>query len=377
MDFFESHLEYGKSLLHPRDQLSMNRERNAPLFLSTQRNLVLDLAKRLVSYRSNLNAPKEVRITQYDERLTEHIKHHGGWTDQAKLHWQKQGRDLKPAEKRLENLRKSGFLTKKLETTPKFDTALTQFKEKLKDRHQKRIQFFRETAKQRAIGQFNNLSKEQQKIVTTLGAFRQMTPAQAKKMGACNHDLGNLQKSGVIEKHHLMVEQKRLELFTLTDRNGRQASGKDLAKHGAGLSKPATGVHRDQSKLLHDVSVIDAIEDARGRFEKKGFRHVATLSEHQMYQTKSASNSDTGAKYADAYLTFKSPGGDDYVVAVEFGNYRPSYMKEKMSGIEADEALVYTHDESRAQEYSAVLAEIPHLKSEVHVIPTPFQEVDR
>lgn len=375
MDLFDSSRDFTEIFLKSRDPFA-NRERNTPTFIP-QKELILQLTRKLLTDRPISNNSKENSLSQYDERLVDHLKKNGGWNHQSKIMWQKQGFDLKTASNRLQNLQKSGLMSGDFETTPKFDLAFKEYKEKGKERQIRRVHFFRQLRKQSSLCLFQSLAPSQQKVIEILGSFRQTTPKQANMLGASPLDLKSLQEKGIVDLHNILCDQRPMQLYSLTKNNGRNPSGKDLAHYGAGIYKPATGIQRDHSKILHDVSVIDAVREAKGIFTSRGYQHLATFSEHQMYQTKTSANTDMNHRYADAYLTVKSPGGDDETVAIEFGNYAPSYLKEKMAGIDADHRMVFTHDANRAEEYRQILADLPGSEIEVHVIPTPHMEVER
>ncbi|MBI2601886.1 MAG: hypothetical protein HYW48_02420 [Deltaproteobacteria bacterium] len=324
MDLFDSHRDLLGTFPHDKDGIP-RRECNAPPHFC-QREIVLKVARRLVQNRSPQTDKKSIHLTQFDERLVEHMQKNRGWDHGSQLLWTRRGFEIQAAKKRVQSLKAGGFLDRNFSPTEKFASELQILKEKRKNHAERRFHYFRE-ARDRETREFFQ---------------RSSTP-----------------------------------LYSLTKRNGRSFSGKDLARVGVGIEKPVTGIQRDHSKILHDVSVIDAVRHAQTRFVKRGYQTVAVLSEHQMYQTKTSPNSDTNHRYADAYLIMKSPRGDEETVAVEFGNYAPSYMKEKMQGIDADHRVIYTHDSNRAEEYQNVLEDIPGPPVEVCVIPTLHMEVER
>lgn len=375
MDLFDSNRDFLGVLLKADNRIR-TRERNAP-HLSFQRDTVIKLARHFIQIRNKKNDRETLSVTSYDERLVDHIKKNQGWDHGSQILWQRRGFDLQTAKSRVQTLQNDGFLGRDFTASPKIETELHLLKERQKARIERRIHYFREIRKQQAQEFFQKSSPGQRNFITNLGTFRQMTPAQAGSFGVSKTEVRTLQEKGIIDIHHVICEQRPLLLYSLTKSNGRNVSGKDLARDGAGIEKPVTGIQRDHSKILHDVSVNDAVRYAKQHFEKRGYTSFALISEHQMYQTKTSANSDIDHRYADAYLVMKSPGGDEETVAVEFGNYAPSYMKEKMQGIDADHRLIYTHDANRAEEYRNVMADISGPPVEVFVIPTPHMEVER
>ena len=375
MDLFESHRDFLEVTFKTRDR-PPDRERNAPSLSFPQREIVLKLAHQILQNRNQNSQQHEVKLTKYDERLVEHIKKNG-WKKQSHVLWEKTGFELRAANERLSTLTKSGFLSQDFRPTQKFDSELKLLKEKFKDRAIRRMAYFREIRKQKSLAHFQTLSKGQQQVIETLGAFRQISPGQAIAMGSSHGELKTLRDQGILDYHNVLCDQRPMRLYSLTKNNGRNLSGKDLARYGAGIESPATGIQRDHSKLLHDVSVVDAVREAKTLMLGRGYEHLVTLSEHQMYQTKTSANSDMHQRYADAYMTVRAPGDSEETVAIEFGNYAPSYMKEKMQGIDADHRLIYTHDANRAEEYRQALANVPGSEIEVFVIAPPQMEVER
>lgn len=374
MDLFDSSFDLAHAF-SSKNPDRVPREHSAPV-PGVHRELVFSLAKKMASFRSTKPSEKETHLTHYDERIAQHLKQNGSWSDSAKALWVRQGFELQSALDRTKRLQKEGFLTKAYQPTQKWSQGIEQLKARTKDRLNRRVHFFHEVKRQKTLELSQSLTSSQRSILSTLGAFRQMTPAQTCRWGLTGAENRDLQAKGLVNIHNVLCDQKPMTLLSLTEKNGRGISGKDVARHALGLNKPATGIQKDHAKILHDVSVLDGVMDARERFSKRGFQHMETLSEQQMYQTKTSANSDQYQKYADAYLTFRSPDGGDVLVAVEFGNYRPSYLKEKLSGIEADHTLIYTHDEAKAVEYREAIQDLPG-SFEVHVIPAPHMEVER
>lgn len=331
-----------------------------------QKSLVLSILQRGKSYFDKLTDKDPFQITKYDEKLADHLKRHQGWGAKAQKDWINIGA-LEPATKRIETLRKQGLLNRNYRVTAKFEQTLTQYKERANKREQVRANLVRQSRAKTAQQIVSGLTLEQTKLLTTLAEFRQVTVHQAR---ISQEQMANLQKMGLVESKKVLVNQKQMAVLTLS-----QKQGKEVAHYGLGIKKPFTGIQQDQSKLSHDLSVIDAMEHAKAKFLSKGYQFIGAVSEHRLYGEKVNANSDLGQKYADAYLIFKDAGGDTCNVAIEFGNYAPGYLKDKLTGIDADQILIYTHDERRAQEYAQVVSN-PNI--EIHVIAPPYaQEIER
>lgn len=361
LSYFPKNLEPEKSpQAHPQ-----GNQKSAVIRILAKASFALNASK-------NFKSTDPFQITKYDEKLVEGLKKYGGITKDFKEAWAKHG-SLESASKRAKSLQKNGILDLYFQATPKFQIELTKYKEKLKQRGFIRGKVLQQERVKNARQLTSTLSIEQKQLLSTLAEFRQMTPKQAEKFHKISDDnLAYLKEQGLIESKRYLVNQKPITLLTLSQRTkGKLNNGQDLARYGLGIEKPFAGIPRDQSKLLHDVSVVDAMEHAKGRYLKKGFQFVGAVSEHRLYGDKTSPNSDLGQRYADAYLIFRDSGGDCINVAVEFGNYSPSYLKEKLQGIQADQILVYTHDERRAHEYSQIIP----TNTEVHIIQP--QEIDR
>jgi hypothetical protein len=343
------------------------------LTVYAQKNL-----RRLNNGLSAVRAPT-FRFTKFDQKLISHVQKHGGWNGEARQEWQVLGRQLESAGKRLQTLKEARMINSKGAFTSKGKNALEALERRDFLRLQGRSFIVQKNKKKTIADLTRSFSQGQRNALLHLATFRQMTPGQFKELKVGKRELAQLQTMNLIESRNFYFEGQKLSLMTLTKPSKpHHVSGSCIAKHGLGIKKPEVGFQKDQSKILHDVSVVDAVLRTTEKYEKRGFVLTGILSEHMAYGLKEASNSDQGKSYADAYLTFSKGGEETMTVAVEFGNYRPSYLKEKLVGLEADEIQVYTHDASRVSEYAAVVPKELGIPVEISNIPSPLaNEVER
>lgn len=381
MEFDHPHQSFAFSLLSkdqkkPTPELEQAQRNSGP-----QRSVILDLATKsyqnLVHTITRSESPKHSpSVSKYDQKIVGHLAKHGGWTQAAETEWLSTGGKLETARSRTHALRKMKLLDRNCKPTNRYQQLFAQAHSKEQERNLRRLNIVRQQHREKTLGFSSSLTKNQLATLQTLAEFRQMTPHQAVKLGCPSAELKHLEELKLVHSQNLLCDQKQLKVLTLTEsKKLGDISGKDIARHRLGIKEPFVGVLKDQSKLVHDLSVVDSMISTRDKFTKKGYEFIHAISEHRLYQEKTDASSDIGQKYADAYMIFQNSGGDTLNVAVEFGNYRPSYLKEKVSGIDADQIMVYTHDEKRAQEYESV---IEQTNVEISVInPPQSQELER
>jgi hypothetical protein len=329
--------------------------------------------------RAARSAKSALSISAYDCRLVQHLEQHSGWNSEAQRTWQSSGRRVEAAEKRIARLRAHGFIDAKYRPTPRLDTALRELGVRQKSRAKVRGAFHTANRIERARQIGRSLSPEQQSTISMLACFRQMTPQQVARLGCNARSVRELREHGLVAEHSAIARGQSVKVLSLTeDRTRRGVSGLDVAK-GMGLSHAVAGMQPDHAKILHDLSVVDGVFHARAKCESRGMTLVGVASEHMAYGLKEGPATDAGVRYADAYLTFRSSDGSDLeTVAVEFGNYRPSYLRDKLASLDADRVFVYTHDAHRALAYADAIPKDGGARVEIFVIPSPVEtEVER
>jgi len=382
MEFEHPHQSFAFSLLSKDQKKPTPELEHAQRSSHQQRSVILDLATK--SYQSlwhsitRSEAPQKHSVSKYDQKIVGHLAKHGGWTQTAEKEWLSSGGNLEAARSRTHALRKLKLIDRSYKATDRYKQLLTQAHTQEQERNLRRLNIVRQQHREKTLGFSKDLTKHQLATLQTLAEFRQMTPHQAVKLGCPSHELKHLEELKLVHSQNLICDQKHLKIITLTEsKRLGDISGKDIARHRLGIKDPFVGILKDQSKLVHDLSVVDSLICTRDKFTKKGYEFIHAISEHRLYQEKTDASSDVGQKYADAYMIFQNSDGDTLNVAVEFGNYRPSYLKEKLAGIDADQIMVYTHDEQRAEGYTQVITDFK-TPTEVNVIPPPYEkELDR